>query len=182
MRTKHYIYVRPILIMLDGIVILLKRKRGRFVSAPLAFVRYIISAIEKDTNLILDKLWIYFNNVKYITENACLILKAKFGTTNTLKIYAPPTESNEYFHVPEEYILTTNKIKNDLFTLKLTTFTETNEILQNATVTVEYNGYTNDYETNENGEVEITDLPRKTDIKITITKDEYEQTTIIYVN
>ena len=158
----------------------LKRKQYATGSIP-RLIPFTAEVYDFETLAKLNDFWLYVNDKKLETDSGQIRTGLVIKKPNTVRYYAVPTQAIPYFRVPEDYIITTKRISTDTFAIKLTAYDEQNNPLQYADVTVEYNGNAESYQTDENGYVEILGLPKKTEITLTIAKEDYTQKTILFV-
>lgn len=164
--------------MNTAVLYFVTRRKG-FVPKVKAFIKLVISAFDSATHEVLTRLWAYVNGTKYTTDTIYINTRIKYDKFSTIKTYAPPTESWPYFGIPELYHVKPTQIKSNTFNILLTATDEQDNPLQYADVTVQYDSTSDTYQTDENGQVLLQNLPRDTDILITITKDDYVQYTMI---
>jgi len=166
------------MLTLGGALTILRKKRQPKIAVR-KLISLAISALDWDTLQQLTRLWIYFNGKRYEFENEQPKFRLIPRGSYTLRVYALPTEENPYFYVPEDFELQSGIITGSTFRLKMQCRNEQGDPLPNASVLIEYNSSTNQYTTDENGFVEISDLPCGIDITITIEKDEYKQKIVL---
>jgi len=88
-----------------GIIpILLKRKRG--VGVPAIAIPTTINLFDAETNEQLSYFWVRFRGVKHEVTTGEITLPFRMFAENSVRVYAPATEDNPYFYVPEDYTVT----------------------------------------------------------------------------
>ena len=168
--------------MIETIIYFRNRKSAIPVITKPTGIQYTAEVFDYETNSKLNSFWLYLNGVKYEVNEGIFKTKIKEDIITRIRYYAIPTEEVKNYYVPEDYEIRVRKTKSNTFSIRLTATNENGEPLQNANVTVEFNGEAYNYTTNEDGQVYIADLPKNTDITITIEKDnEYIQKTIVRI-
>jgi len=168
--------------MIETIIYFRNRKSAIPVITKPTGIQYTAEVFDYETNSKLNSFWLYLNGVKYEVSEGILKTKIKEDIITRIRYCAIPTEENQYYYVPEDYEVRVRKTKENTFSIRLTATNENGELLPYANVTVEFDGETYIYSTNEDGQVYIADLPKNTDITITIEKDnEYIQKTIVRI-